>query len=233
MSTYQPTYATITIDEINYLLEKDAPKQAITILLALNAYCMDGFSCFPSLRTISQLLKNRLSMKTIQRALKWLADNFVIQRNHKQSRKRFVNLIRKMVYGEKQRDTGCPTTGTQNVPIKEPTEKKQLPSISPYKGRQQTNKKRKSIEQRLNSAKKRVQRYTNLLQERIPPTPANKETDNLRSLLSYQIAMRQMKAEPEPMTQEQMSKIRILCQTDESMMYLATSSIEVSKLLGL
>ncbi len=138
-----------------------------------------------------------------------------------------------MVYGEKQRDTGCPKEKTQAVPIKEPTEQKQVPSISPYKGRQQKHKKRKSIEQRLSSAKKRVQRYTNLLQERIPPTPASKDADNMRSLLSFQIAVRQMGAEPEPMTAEQINKIRKLCETDESMMYQATSSIEVSKLLGL
>ena len=203
MSEYAPKYATITLVEINHLMERNAPKNALPVLLVLNAFCMDGFSCFPSITTIRKHLNYSLSVRTVQKVLKWLADNLVIERNNKKSKSRWVNLLRKMVYGqsgEKDIQAGLRPKSedvqivrkdaSKSFAIREESEKNILTSVCLLKqgDGKQTPKKSRSIQQKLSSAKRRVQRYTNLLNNREEPVQADNGDGETRSVLSYWMA---------------------------------------------
>ena len=197
MSKYAPRYATITIHEINYLMERKAPKNALPVLLVLNAYCMDGHSCFPSIATIKELLNNTLSVRTIQKVLKWLVDNLVIERNSRRSKNRWINLLRKMVYGTKDQNVSEDNNEqngrfetSKSFAIREEPEQKDLTSVSLLKQGDEKHKPKKSrtVREKLNSAKRRVQRYTNILNNREEPINRHDDNDETRSILSYWMA---------------------------------------------
>jgi hypothetical protein len=224
MSNYKPKYATITMVEINHLMSRNAPKNALPILLVLNAYAQDGHSCFPSIRTIGRLLNNALSVRSIQKAIKWLVENLVIERNARTSKKRFVNLLRKMVYGiegEVSERFGRSETNDLD-PIREPPEKNISPLyISPEKGK--VNKRTHhlpnlegKIKSRLNSAKRRVQRYTNILNNRESSDGGCKRTDEIRASITCWIACSQFGQPNFDGSQKELEDIRKLYHSDES-----------------
>lgn len=221
MSNYTPKYATITMVEINHLLTRNAPKNALPILLVINAYCMDGHSCFPSIGTIRRLLNNTLSIRTIQKAIKWMVDNLVIERNNRRSKNRFVNLLRKIVYGKEGENSerfGRSDTNDLDTIREEDNKNILTPCISPEKGKEYTQRKRNvkgKIEGRLIAAKKRVQRYTNLLNNRELPDEACKKEDETRSIITYWIACSQFGHPKFDGSQEELRNIKKLYLNDE------------------
>lgn len=98
--TYSPKYATITMEETRILTRNKAPRSVWSVLFVLNSYAQDGFSSFPSLNTIKTQLEDVFTIRTIERALKWLVDYNVIIRQAKNSIHRFVNKVRQMIYGK-------------------------------------------------------------------------------------------------------------------------------------
>ena len=222
MSNYQPKYATITIVEINHLMSRNAPKNALPILLVMNAYCMDGHSCFPSITTIRNLLNNTLSVRSIQKAIKWLVENLVIERNARTSKKRFVNLLRKMVYGiegEASERFGRLETNDLDS-ITEVTQKNISTPLSISPQGEKPNKTTKSLEvkikSRLNSAKRRVQRYTNILNNRESSDGGCKRTDEIRASITCWIACSQFGQPNFDGSQKELEDIRKLYHSDES-----------------
>ena len=221
MSEYTPKYATITLVEINHLMQRNAPKNALPVLLVLNAFCMDGHTCFPSIRTIRKHLNNYLSVRTIQKVLKWLVDNLVIERNSKHSKKRWVNLLRKMVYGEGESSEDVQTVrkdASKSFAIREEPIREHLTSVSLLKqgDGKQTPKKSRSIHQKLSSAKRRVQRYTNLLNNREEPVQAKHGDGETRSVLSYWMACYKLGQPNFDGTNEQLQDIVQLYDKDEA-----------------
>jgi len=102
---YQPAHTLITRIEVQRLGELKAPASVYQVVLALNSFAMNlKESCFPSLGTIRSWLGDSLSMRSIERAIKWLVDNGIIVRNHKRSKNRFVLKLRaaakKVLFGE-------------------------------------------------------------------------------------------------------------------------------------
>ena len=222
MSNYQPKYATITMVEINHLMTRNAPKNALPILLVMNAYCMDGHSCFPSIRTIGRLLNNTLSVRSIQKAIKWLVENLVIERNSRTSKKRFINLLRKMVYGiegENSERFGRSETNDLDSIREESKENISTPlSVSPQG--EKANRTSKSldvkIKNRLNSAKRRVQRYTNILNNRESADGGCKRTDEIRASITCWIACSQFGQPNFDGSQKELEDIRKLYHSDKS-----------------
>ena len=152
---------------------------------------MDGSSCFPSIGTIKELLNNALSIRTIQKSIKWLVDNFVIERNSKHSKNRFVNLLRKLIYGNENEQSGRLETNDLDTIREQPEQNISNPCKSPCKGDNENRKskrKKRTIEGRLLSARKRVQKYANILSTRQSPETEDKSIDNARSNISYWIA---------------------------------------------
>ena len=222
MSNYQPKYATITIVEINHLMNRNAPKNALPILLVMNAYCMDGHSCFPTITTIRNLLNNTLSVRSIQKAIKWLVENLVIERNSRTSKKRFVNLLRKMVYGiegEASERFGRLETNDLDS-ITEVTQKNISTPLSISPQGEKANRTTKSLEvkikSRLNSAKRRVQRYTNILNNRESSDVGCKRTDEIRASITCWIACSQFGQPNFDGSQEELKDMRKLYHSDES-----------------
>lgn len=221
MPEYTAKYATITLVEINHLMERNAPKNALPVLLVLNAFCMDGFSCFPSIGTIRKHLNNALSVRTIQKTLKWLVDNLVIERGARSSKKRWVNLLRKMVYGEPARDENVQIVrkdASKSFAIREQSEKNDLTSVCLLKQGDEKDipKKSRSIKQKLRSAKRRVQRYTNLLNNREEPIQHNFLDGETRSILSYWMACYKLGQPDFDGTDEQLRDIVQLYDNDET-----------------
>ena len=216
MTTYAPRYATITMTEINYLMERNAPKNALPILLVLNSYSQDGFSCFPSIRTIAKQLNNLVSIRTVQKVIKWLVDNLVIERNSCRSKKRFVNLLRKMVYGTSKSEQSGRKKANDLDTIKNQPNKNHITSVVSLKGDKQKQKKKRTIIQKLQSAQKRVNRYTNLLNNREqPPTEQSKQTEEIKSLLSYWMATTKLGKPNLTATEDELRQLRELYENDE------------------
>ena len=183
---------------------------------------MDGHSCFPSIGTIRRLLNNTLSIRTIQKAIKWMVDNLVIERNNRRSKNRFVNLLRKIVYGKEGENSerfGRSDANDLDTIREEDNKNILTPCISPEKGKENTQRKRKGkgkIESRLIAAKKRVQRYTNLLNNREMPDEACQKDDETRSIITYWIACSQFGHPKFDGSQEELRDIKKLYHSDEN-----------------
>jgi hypothetical protein len=93
-----PSYALINHEELTRLISAGANRSAITTYLCLVAhdYKRDGF-VFPSIKRIHKWLGESISVSSIEKALKWLADNKIIVRGSRRSTKRFQLITRKAV----------------------------------------------------------------------------------------------------------------------------------------
>lgn len=110
--SYQPAHTLITRIEVQSLGELKAPASVYQVVLALNSFAMNlKESCFPALTTIRSWLGESLSLRSIERAIKWLVDNDIIVRNHKRSKNRFVLKLRaaakKVLFGQPDNPVGA------------------------------------------------------------------------------------------------------------------------------
>ena len=96
--SYSPTYATITVIEIQKLAELKAGGSVWAVATALNAYAQGKTSCFPSIPTIIEFLGGSYGKRAIHRALKFLEDHELIKRNGRSSKKRFILKLRALAY---------------------------------------------------------------------------------------------------------------------------------------
>ena len=209
MTSYSPTYATITSKEWNLLAKNKAPRSVWAVLVVLNSFAQDTCSCFPSVATIEKCLENSLSQSTIGKALRWLCDFGVIKRNHRQSKKRFVNLIRKIVYGGSEKPpTPEPKTqnmenlthqtlasvGRQTLALEKNhvTEPISIPSVSPQREKAKTPKKKRgrTLTKRIQQAEKRLQGLRNVFNNR-EHLHTNEEPllDECRALINNSLVM--------------------------------------------
>lgn len=204
MTSYSPTYATITSKEWNLLAKNKAPRSVWAVLVVLNSFAQDTCSCFPSVATIERCLENSISQSTIGKALRWLCDYKIIKRNHRQSKQRFINLVRKMVYGGSEKppppadekvtrqtleSTTRHTMETEENQRTEPSN----PSLSPQTGEKvNTSKKKKgrTIKQRIQKAEKRLQGLRNLWDNREHlHTPERSLLDDCRALINNSLTV--------------------------------------------
>jgi hypothetical protein len=216
--TYCPQYATITQKEVNILIEKQAPRSVWAILWTLNGFMASSVSCFPSIKTIRETLNNHLSISTIEKGLKWLVDNLIIQRNNKYSKNRFINLIRILVYGSDEDKRKEPVPDDKQATRKPSTDvirkrstvekkyiKEQNPSLySPLKGEREKQQNstiketnRTKIVNKIKRAEKRIRGLQNLLTNTESPEDnqslLEKETN---SILNYCVAVYQLGQDP-------------------------------------
>ena len=89
----RPGYAQITLADITALNQLNAPGAAFQVYATLCAFAMRKDWCFPSLKTLGEVLPS-MNRRTIQRALKWLEDNKFIRRGQARTRDRFKLLKR-------------------------------------------------------------------------------------------------------------------------------------------
>ena len=204
MTSYSPTYATITSKEWNLLAKNKAPRSVWAVLVVLNSFAQDTCSCFPSVATIQRCLENSLSQSTIGKALKWLCDYKIIKRNHRQSKQRFINLVRKMVYGDSEkprppaaekvtRQTSVSTTRQTLETEKNHRIKPSNPSLSPQTGEKANRPKKKkgrTLKQRIYRAEKRLQGLRNAWNNR-EHLHEDKEPllDECRALINNSLAL--------------------------------------------
>lgn len=204
MTSYSPTYATITSKEWNLLAKNKAPRSVWAVLVVLNSFAQDTCSCFPSVATIERCLENSISQSTIGKALKWLCDYKIIKRNHRQSKQRFINLVRRMVYGGSEkppppadekvtRQTSVSATRQTSVIEENQRTEPSNPSLSPQFGEQANRPKKKkgrTITQRIQKAEKRLQGLRNLWNNRehlhVPERPL---LDDCRALINNSLTV--------------------------------------------
>ena len=79
--------------DITALNTLNAPGAAFQVYATLCAFAMRKDWCFPSLKTLGEVLPS-MNRRTIQRALKWLEDNKFIRRGRARTRDRFKLLKR-------------------------------------------------------------------------------------------------------------------------------------------
>ena len=203
MTSYSPTYATITSKEWNLLAKNKAPRSVWAVLVVLNSFAQDTCSCFPSVATIQRCLENSLSQSTIGKALKWLCEYKIIKRNHRQSKQRFINRVRKMVYGGSEkpppsadekvtRQTSVSTTRQTSVIEKNQRTEPSNPSMSPQTGEKANRPKKKgrTLKQRIYRAEKRLQGLRNAWNNREHLHTSNRPLlDDCRALINNSLAM--------------------------------------------
>ena len=196
-----PTYTTLTRIEIGLLLEHKAPRCCFPVISAINSYMFDTCNSFPSVQTIIEWLGGHISKSGVEKALRWLEKHNIITRGKARTKTRFTNMIRKKVYGTMQKGKEClqsvsKTTLTEcKHKENKPEENNSTPFIPPKdKGEEKRHRKR-SVESRLMRAKRRVQNYTNLLNNREIETPNDKVwEEEAKSIWSFWLAMGQMGA---------------------------------------
>lgn len=87
-STYMPSYSTISITETRKLAKNKAGGAVWAVYAVLVSYSRDGvFEVFPSWETISRVLDDAYSRKSIANALNWLEVHKVIQRKKSKARR--------------------------------------------------------------------------------------------------------------------------------------------------
>lgn len=175
MTSYSPTYATITSKEWNLLAKHKAPRSVWAVLIVLNSFAQDTCSCFPSVATIEKCLEFSIGQSTIGKALAWLCKHGVIKRNHRQSKQRFINLIRNRIFGSKEKPPQqaeetvtrqtFPSATLQRSAIEDNQRRKpNNPSLSPLKGEEENKpekNKGRTLKQRICRAEKRLQGLRN------------------------------------------------------------------------
>lgn len=121
-----------------------------------------------------------------------------------------------MVYGTtKSEQSGRKKTNDLDT-IKNQREKNHSTSIISLKGDGQKQKKKRTLKQKLQSAQKRVNRYTNLLNNREqPPTEQSKQADDIKSLLSYWMATTKLGKPDLSGTEDEIRQLRDLYEHDK------------------
>ena len=203
MTSYSPTYATITSKEWNLLAKNKAPRSVWAVLVVLNSFAQDKDYCFPSVATIERCLENSISQSTIGKALKWLCDYGVLKRNHRQSKKRFINLVRQMVYGGSEKpsppeedmltvQTSVSATRQTSV-IEENHQQNHNPSLSPRNGEKANKPKKKkgrTLNQRIQRAEKRLQGLRNLFNNReVQKEPKEALLEECKALINNSLTL--------------------------------------------
>jgi hypothetical protein len=210
MST--PTYTTITRIEINKLLELSAPRCCFPVISAINSFMFDTCHSFPSVKTIIEWCGGFISRSGVMKALKWLEDNNIISRGKARTKTRFTNKIRQVVYGAKKIKECLQSVDKRMSTECRPHEENKIEQNSitpkpPKQGVTKRQRKKSTLETRLVRAKRRVQNYTNLLnnrEEQEQPNNRDKAKDlfadilrNPRPMNQEEIKMFQRKAELE------------------------------------
>jgi hypothetical protein len=96
--SYSPTYTTITAIEIQELARLKAGGAVWAVVSCLNAFAQGKHSCFPSIPTIAEFLGGSYTTRAIHKALRWLEQHNIIQRNERNSKKRFVLKLRALAF---------------------------------------------------------------------------------------------------------------------------------------
>jgi hypothetical protein len=89
---FVPLYAITTKRLVERLTTAKASGSVFSVVLCLKAYAMDKDFCFPSHKTIQDWCGGNISIRSIERAVKWLEDQNFIKRNSRTSKKRYVLL---------------------------------------------------------------------------------------------------------------------------------------------
>ena len=112
----RPGYAQITLADITALNTLNAPGAAFQVYSVLCAFAMRKDWCFPSLKTLGEVLPS-MNRRTIQRALKWLENHKFLRRGVARTRSRFKLLKRSasafvsaIVKGQSTADKGVAST---------------------------------------------------------------------------------------------------------------------------
>ena len=193
-----PTYTTITRIEIGLLLEHKAPRCCFPVISAINSYMFDTCNSFPSVRTIIEWCGGHISKSGVEKALRWLEGHNIIIRGKAKTRSRFTNMIRKKVYGTIKKGKEC-LQSVSNPMLTEckhkenkPEENNSTPFIPPDKHGEEKRQRKRSVETRLQRAKRRVQNYTNLLNNREEQKQEIQWETEARSLWSYWLCLVQL-----------------------------------------
>lgn len=195
MST--PTYTTLTRIEINKLLELKAPRCCFPVISAINSFMFDTCNSFPSVKTIIEWCGGFISRSGVMKALKWLETHNIITRGKARTKTRFTNNIRKLVYGAKKvKECLQSVDKPMSTECRLKENKKELNSFTPKppkQGEAKKQRKKSTLETRLVRAKRRVQNYTNLLNNREIETSNDKAwEEEAKSVWSFWLAMGQM-----------------------------------------
>lgn len=92
---FVPLYALCPRRMTERLTTAKAPGSVWAVIHALKAYAMEKISCFPSHKTIQDYVGGGLSIRSIERAVKWLEDRNFIKRNSRTSKERYILYIDK------------------------------------------------------------------------------------------------------------------------------------------
>lgn len=193
-----PNYTTITRIEISLLLEHKAPRCCFPVISAINSYMFDTCNSFPSVQTIIEWLGGHISKSGVEKALRWLEKHNIITRGKARTKTRFTNMIRKKVYGTMQKGKECLQSVSKSMLTEckhkenKPEENNSTPFIPPKDKGEEKRQRKRSVESRLQRAKRRVQNYTNLLNNRELPKQDNEWESEARSLWSYWLCLVQM-----------------------------------------
>jgi hypothetical protein len=218
-----PHYTTITRIEIGLLLEHKAPRCCFPVISAINSYMFDTFNSFPSVKTIIEWCGGHISKSGVEKALRWLEKHNIIVRGKAKTRSRFTNMIRKKVYGTVEKGKKC-LQSVSKVTLTEckhkenkPKENNSTPFIPPDKHGETKRQRKRSVESRLQRAKRRVQNYQNLLNNSSAETRTEekKAFDETRGLFSYWLCLVQLGHKNQvKATEEQKKDLRKLLAID-------------------
>jgi hypothetical protein len=90
-----PLYTITTKRLVERLTTAKASTSVWSVVLCLKAYAMDKDTCFPNHKTIQSWCGGNISIRSIERSVKWLEDHNFIKRNGRRSRNRYVLYIDK------------------------------------------------------------------------------------------------------------------------------------------
>ena len=235
-----PNYTTITRIEIGLLLEHKAPRCCFPVISAINSYMFDTCNSFPSVKTIIEWCGGHISKSGVEKALRWLEKHNIITRGKARSKTRFTNMIRKKLYGTVEKGKEC-LQSVSKVTLTEckqheenKIEQNSFTPKPPKKGEPKKQRRKSTIEDRLKRAKRRVQNYTNLLNNREEQKQEMQWESEARSLWSYWLCLVQMghSNQVEP-SEEEKTLIQQLLQKDSDVRDQLTMSKTLQRILNL
>ena len=130
---FVPLYALCPQRMVERLTKSKAPASVFSVVLCLKAYALDRSSCFPSHKTIQAWCGGSISIRSIERAVKWLEDHGFIKRNSRTSKNRYVLYIDKHKEPKSNRQEIASQKGNV-LPQKNKREEKSSPPIIPQSG---------------------------------------------------------------------------------------------------
>jgi hypothetical protein len=129
---FVPLYTITTKRLVERLTTAKASTSVWSVVLCLKAYAMDKDTCFPNHKTIQSWCGGNISIRSIERSVKWLEDHNFIKRNGRRSRNRYVLYIDKHKQPEtKSKPTEVAATTRQSCRQKKIREQK-LKTPSPF-----------------------------------------------------------------------------------------------------